>query len=117
VKHFDAVWFCYSPVHQVQEYYRYGQVDDCLGHWSKLWACLKQRTKFAEEAVHDPMKGKHPLWSLRSKEEAAGFWEQEFGHVERGEDRTPAPQPPGREIPQEVPSQSEHSAQDKAGSR
>jgi len=40
-----------APVHQVQEYYRYGQVDDCLGHWSKLWACLKQRTKFAEEVL------------------------------------------------------------------
>ena len=38
-----------APVHQTQEYYRYGQVDDCMGHWSKLWACLKQRTKFAEE--------------------------------------------------------------------
>ncbi len=38
-----------APVHQVQEYYRFGQVDDCMGHWSKLWGCLKQRTKFAEE--------------------------------------------------------------------
>ena len=39
-----------APVHQVQEYYRYGKADDCFSHWSKLWDCLKQRTKFAEEA-------------------------------------------------------------------
>lgn len=25
------------------------------------------------------MHGKHPLWTLRSKEEAAEFWQEEFG--------------------------------------
>ena len=39
-----------APVHQLTEYYRYGKVDDCLGHWNSLWDCLKQRTRFAEQA-------------------------------------------------------------------
>eukprot|EP00889_Picochlorum_renovo_P000136 jgi/Picre1/27166/NNA_000135.t1 len=54
VKYFDALWFCYSPVHQLKRYYVYGDVDDCLGHWSKLMACLRQKTRFRDEddAIH-----------------------------------------------------------------
>ena len=31
---------------------------------------------------------KHPLWQLRSKEEAQAFWQEEFGHLssDDGED-------------------------------
>ncbi|KAK4409036.1 hypothetical protein Sango_0484600 [Sesamum angolense] len=28
-KYFDALWFCYSPVHQMQQYYRLGALDNC----------------------------------------------------------------------------------------
>ena len=38
-----------APVHQLQEYYMYGKVDDCLGHWSTFYDCLKKRTKFADQ--------------------------------------------------------------------
>lgn len=38
-----------APVHQMQEYYRFGRADDCVGHWSNLYACLKKRTKFADQ--------------------------------------------------------------------
>lgn len=77
----DALWFCYSPVHQMTEYYRYGKVDDCLGHWGELWDCLKQRTKFADTEAR-AQDHSHPLWKLRTKEEAAQFWKKEFGHLD-----------------------------------
>ena len=32
------------------------------------------------------MKDKHPLWRLRSKEEAAAFWEKDFGQPRPGKD-------------------------------
>ncbi|KAJ6403108.1 hypothetical protein OIU84_015097 [Salix udensis] len=42
---FDALWFCYSPVHQVQQYYRLGLFDNCSQKWSDLVDCLTLKTK------------------------------------------------------------------------
>ncbi|KAK9808468.1 hypothetical protein WJX73_009592 [Symbiochloris irregularis] len=78
----DALWFCYSPVHQFTQYYRFGTVDDCFGHWSRLWDCLKQRTKYAD-LVRGRKEPQHPLWKLRTKEQATEFWEKEFGHLDK----------------------------------
>ena len=36
----------------------------------------------------------HPLWTLRTKEEAQEFWEQEFGHLRREQQASAAGQPP-----------------------
>nr|KJB35302.1 hypothetical protein B456_006G108700 [Gossypium raimondii] len=44
-KCFDALWFCYSPVHQLQQYYREGVLDNCYGKWRALWDCLYLKTK------------------------------------------------------------------------
>lgn len=40
---------CAAPVYQMKEVYRYGNVDDCTGHWGELYQCLKLRTKFAHQ--------------------------------------------------------------------
>jgi Protein of unknown function (DUF3128) len=40
-----------APVHQVKQYYRYGNVDDCVEHWSNFYNCLKKRTKFADQVL------------------------------------------------------------------
>ncbi|GFP88139.1 hypothetical protein PHJA_000957600 [Phtheirospermum japonicum] len=48
-KYFDALWFCYSPVHQLQQYYRQGALDNCSGKWSALYDCLNLKTKSALE--------------------------------------------------------------------
>lgn len=32
------------------------------------------------QAKENPANGKHPLWTIRSKEEATQFWEAEFGN-------------------------------------
>ncbi len=43
---------------------------------------------------------KHPLWQLRSKEEAQQFWEEEFGHL-RGQDSASSASQPKQERGQE----------------
>ena len=40
-----------APVHQMQEVYRYGTTDDCMGHWAALYRCLKRKTKFADQVI------------------------------------------------------------------
>ncbi|XP_017248858.1 uncharacterized protein LOC108219832 isoform X2 [Daucus carota subsp. sativus] len=47
--YFDALMFCYSPVHQMQQYYRAGQLDNCSGKWSGLVDCLTLKTKRSSE--------------------------------------------------------------------
>ncbi|PON70880.1 hypothetical protein TorRG33x02_255680 [Trema orientale] len=44
---FDALWFCYSPVHQMQQYYRLGTLDNCSPKWSAFIDCLTLKTKSA----------------------------------------------------------------------
>ncbi|KAJ0771732.1 hypothetical protein HanPI659440_Chr07g0272451 [Helianthus annuus] len=46
---FNALWFCYSPVHQMQQYYRLGSLDNCSGKWGALVDCLKLKTKSSQE--------------------------------------------------------------------
>ena len=55
------VEFFAAPVHQLQQYYRFGQADDCLGHWSTLYACLKKRTKFAHQVQHRRANGEQSV--------------------------------------------------------
>ena len=35
----------------MQEVYRYGITDDCMGHWAALYRCLKRKTKFADQVT------------------------------------------------------------------
>jgi hypothetical protein len=85
VPFFDALWFCYSPAHQLRQYYVYGTVDDCTGHWGALWDCLKQRTRFKDEGGDGggDVAPAHPLWRLRTPEEAREAWQREFGGQKR----------------------------------
>lgn len=82
-----------APVHQMKEYYVYGEVDDCSGHWKKLFACLKSKTsRFKDDSADENDHGnvaQQPLWKLRNKEEARQFWSQEFASDEQpsGEQR------------------------------
>ncbi|XP_062172274.1 uncharacterized protein LOC133877852 isoform X2 [Alnus glutinosa] len=46
---FDALWFCYSPVHQMQQYYRLGALDNCSEKWTALVDCLSLKTKRSTE--------------------------------------------------------------------
>ncbi|CAI9781457.1 unnamed protein product [Fraxinus pennsylvanica] len=87
-KHFDALWFCYSPVHQMQQYYRLGDLDNCSGKWTALVDCLSLKTKRSsevEEIIESREKAKPHIWSFRSPEEAASHWNELFGKLDEQE--------------------------------
>ncbi|XP_044476522.1 uncharacterized protein LOC123204044 [Mangifera indica] len=87
-KRFDALWFCYSPVHQMQQYYRLGFLDNCYSKWSALYDCLMLKTKPASEVekiLETREKEKPHIWTFRTPEEAASHWENLFGHLDEKE--------------------------------
>lgn len=86
--YFDALWFCYSPVHQMQQYYRLGVLDNCSEKWSKLVDCLSLKTKSTAE-VREILEAreneKHHIWSFRTPEESAAKWQEWYGHLDEPE--------------------------------
>ncbi|CAL1367031.1 unnamed protein product [Linum trigynum] len=87
-KHFDALWFCYSPVHQMQQYYRLGVLDNCSGKWSALYDCLTLKTKRSseiEDILNTREKAKTHIWTFRSKEEASAYWTEQYGDMDEVE--------------------------------
>ncbi|XP_042399128.1 uncharacterized protein LOC121989268 isoform X2 [Zingiber officinale] len=62
-KCFDALWFCYSPYHQMQQYYRYGDFDTCFSKWNALLDCFSLKTKRLSEVQdrHRKCIGMHML--------------------------------------------------------
>ncbi|KAK6235116.1 Protein of unknown function DUF3128 - like 1 [Theobroma cacao] len=84
-KCFDALWFCYSPVHQMQQYYRLGVLDNCSGKWNALWDCLSLKTKppsQLQEILETRERAKSHIWTFRTPEEAQSHWKQQFGHLD-----------------------------------
>ncbi|XP_050220508.1 uncharacterized protein LOC126670730 [Mercurialis annua] len=85
---FDALWFCYSPVHQMQQYYRVGVLDNCSGKWSALVECLTLKTKNSsqmQEILDEREKAKPHIWTFRSPEEATSHWKELFGDRDKVE--------------------------------
>uniref|UniRef100_A0A7N0T169 Uncharacterized protein n=1 Tax=Kalanchoe fedtschenkoi TaxID=63787 RepID=A0A7N0T169_KALFE len=81
-KCFDALWFCYSPVHQMQQYYRLGALDNCAGKWSSLWDCLSLKTKSnreVSEILETREKERTHIWTFRTPEEASVRWRLLYG--------------------------------------
>uniref|UniRef100_M1CD91 Uncharacterized protein n=1 Tax=Solanum tuberosum TaxID=4113 RepID=M1CD91_SOLTU len=73
-----------APVHQMQQYYRLGALDNCSKKWSGLVDCLTLKTKRSsevEEILEAREKEKPQLWSTRTPEEAAAYWNGLFDHL------------------------------------
>ncbi|XP_030958084.1 uncharacterized protein LOC115980029 [Quercus lobata] len=85
---FDALWFCYSPVHQMQQYYRLGVLDNCSEKWSVLYDCLKLKTKQStevQEILEARERAKPHIWTIRTPEEASSHWKELYGHLDEPE--------------------------------
>ncbi|KAK1274790.1 hypothetical protein QJS04_geneDACA010068 [Acorus gramineus] len=83
-KYFDALGFCYTPVHQMQQYYRMGSFDNCYDKWNDLFDCFSLKTKSlskVQEILEAREKGKTHIWSFRTVEEASANWNDKFGHL------------------------------------
>ncbi|CAL5064119.1 unnamed protein product [Urochloa decumbens] len=84
IKCFDALWFCYSPFHQMQNYYRYGEFDHCFGKWGDLVDCLTLKTKRVaevEEILIARDKAKPHIWTFRTVDEASENWWKMYKHL------------------------------------
>ncbi|KAK4267979.1 hypothetical protein QN277_024689 [Acacia crassicarpa] len=84
-KCFDALWFCYSPVHQMQQYYRLGVLDNCREKWSALGDCLMLKTKRAsdvQEILESREKEKTHIWHFRSTKASSDNWRKLYGHLD-----------------------------------
>ncbi|KAK7363003.1 hypothetical protein VNO77_05128 [Canavalia gladiata] len=85
---FDALWFCYSPVHQMQQYYRLGVLDNCSDKWRALVDCLMLKTKPAsqvQEVLETKEKSKSHIWTFRTPEEASYNWKNLYDHLDKPE--------------------------------
>uniref|UniRef100_A0A803M683 Uncharacterized protein n=1 Tax=Chenopodium quinoa TaxID=63459 RepID=A0A803M683_CHEQI len=74
-----------APVHQVQQYYRLGVLDNCSGKWSNLVDCLTLKTKSSaelQEILETREKEKQHIWSFRTPEESAAKWQQWYGQLD-----------------------------------
>ncbi|KAF5740948.1 hypothetical protein HS088_TW11G01030 [Tripterygium wilfordii] len=85
VASFDALWFCFSPVHQLQQYYRLGKLDNCSEKWNALVDCFVLKTKRSgevQEILEAREKVKRHIWTFRTPEEASVHWKGLFGHLD-----------------------------------
>ena len=70
----DALWYCYSPVHQAREYYMNGEFDDCRGRLKRFGMCVMSRFRDGQisEAYFEAEEKKTkvvrpPVWELREE--------------------------------------------------
>ncbi|GLJ37530.1 hypothetical protein SUGI_0762610 [Cryptomeria japonica] len=82
---FDELWFCYSPVYQMKQYYRYGTFDTCFEKWSAVFDCLRLKTKRKHEVqkILEARERDQPphIWKMRTFEEASANWNSMYGHL------------------------------------
>jgi len=79
-RYLDLLYFCYSPVWQVSQLYKQGELDSCTGTWGRLADCLKLKAKPDPEvrALLEAADAQPCLWQLREPEEARVFWADQF---------------------------------------
>eukprot|EP00252_Welwitschia_mirabilis_P012568 TRINITY_DN27704_c0_g1_i1.p2 TRINITY_DN27704_c0_g1~~TRINITY_DN27704_c0_g1_i1.p2 ORF type:complete len:106 (+),score=14.74 TRINITY_DN27704_c0_g1_i1:96-413(+) len=81
---FDAVWFCYSPKHQLQQYYRHAKLDDCKDKWNALFDCFHLKTKPSSEMqaiLESREKASQHIWEFRTVDDASKEWNKAYGHL------------------------------------
>ncbi|XP_050935818.1 uncharacterized protein LOC103500495 isoform X1 [Cucumis melo] len=77
---FDALWFCYSPVHQMQQYYRVGVFDNCSSKWTALLDCLNLKTKRASEVQKMYLECRKFLKAEKKQNLTSGLFEPQKKH-------------------------------------
>ncbi|CAN6196123.1 unnamed protein product [Urochloa humidicola] len=68
----------------MQNYYRYGEFDNCFGKWGDLVDCLTLKTKRvaeAEEILIAREKAKPHIWTFRTVDDASEHWWRMYKHL------------------------------------
>lgn len=83
---FQLLWdwaLCGGPKARLHQLYVHGRLARCMDEYQKLKQCLVSRTDAAKRPSLAPAP--HPLWQIRTRGEAATFWEHNYAHLrERG---------------------------------
>ncbi|KAL3718234.1 hypothetical protein ACJRO7_003378 [Eucalyptus globulus] len=82
---FSEYLLCLPPVHQMQQYYQLGVLDNCSGKWSTLvdWLALKtKQMSEVQEILETRETAKHYIWTFRTPEEASSHWKELFAHLD-----------------------------------
>ncbi|XP_044948817.1 uncharacterized protein C227.17c-like isoform X2 [Hordeum vulgare subsp. vulgare] len=83
IKYLKALSSCYSPFHQMQNYYRHGVFDNCSSKLRDLVDCLTLRTKSraeVEEMLMAREKARPHFWTYRTVDEASANWWKMYKH-------------------------------------
>eukprot|EP00210_Caulerpa_lentillifera_P005632 g5385.t1 len=79
LKYFDAVWWCFTPAHQIESYYINGQVDTCDESVKDFFNCLRGKLKVYKDK--SPRRVIPSIWEHRTVDEAREFWKNDFKDV------------------------------------
>ena len=87
VNYIDALFYCYSPAHQVSTYYRSGMVDMCQDSLENVKRVMKLKMNYSVsekelflKQIHrtdDASRGSAGVWKEREDPQAAWAWKAE----------------------------------------
>ena len=87
VNYIDALFYCYSPAHQVSTYYRSGMVDMCQESLENVKRAMKLKMNYSVEEkelflkqmnrTDDAKRGSSGVWKEREDTQAAWAWKAE----------------------------------------
>ncbi|CCI40364.1 hypothetical protein ABG067_004889 [Albugo candida] len=72
----DRAFYCVSPINQLTQYYRRGELDSCKGTWNNIYHCFRSSLMEEERAKEylkitdiDPNKPQPTanVWELKQK--------------------------------------------------
>ncbi|KAB8111330.1 hypothetical protein EE612_048955 [Oryza sativa] len=84
VKCFDALWFCYSPYYQLQNYYRHGEFDNCFGKWGTSSTVSGSRRGARRRRRRSSPPGRRPgrtSGPTAPSTRASDNWLRMYGHL------------------------------------
>lgn len=64
---------CGGPGARVRQLYVNGKLSRCMDDWTRLRNCMVMKMDPEKEVMLIP--GPHPLWRIRSRKQAAEFWQ------------------------------------------
>lgn len=70
---------CGGPGARVRQLYVQGRLSRCMNEYTKLKNCLLG--KLDEDKQISLLPGPHPIWHIRTKQQASQFWSAQYAHL------------------------------------
>eukprot|EP00924_Labyrinthula_sp_SR-Ha-C_P007085 snap_masked-scaffold_8-processed-gene-8.18-mRNA-1 protein AED:1.00 eAED:1.00 QI:0/0/0/0/1/1/2/0/99 len=75
LKFADALCYCYTPPHQLGNFYMNGEIDDCKRNLSNLMTCLKLKTKSSTRTEAEKKDLIDKMWMKNDYSPTNHIWE------------------------------------------